>query len=174
MKTSTTASRTEIAVVLSAALAQGLALVTFPAASSIFTGAAGFGFNSTRYGMMFTPQVVLAILSSSLAPTLASRWSLRRVLLAGLAADIFSMSLLALSRLLIGDAVHDDDRDAIGDAHRLIGPAPTEPPLLGIPLLRAVLGFLPPRGRPTAMSRDFPVNRASAVLTMVGPAEYSV
>lgn len=102
MKTSATASRAEIAVVSSAALAQGLALVTFPAASAIFTGAAGFGFNSTRYGMMFIPQVVLAILSSSLAPGLASRWSLRRVLLSGLAADIFSVSLLALSRLLTG------------------------------------------------------------------------
>ena len=96
------ASRTEIGVVYVAAVVQGLALVTFPAASSIFTGPDGFGFDSTRYGAMFVPQVVLAILASALAPKLARRWSLRRVLLAGFAGDIVAMALLALSRLLLG------------------------------------------------------------------------
>jgi MFS transporter, FHS family, glucose/mannose:H+ symporter len=92
----------EIGVVYSAAVVQGLALVTFPAASAIFTSAQGFGFDSTRYGTMFLPQVVLAVLASALAPKLARQWSLRRVLLAGFAADILSMTLLALSRLLLG------------------------------------------------------------------------
>jgi MFS transporter, FHS family, glucose/mannose:H+ symporter len=96
------ARRTEIGVVYGAAVVQGLALVTFPAASAIFTSPDGFGFDSTRYGTMFVPQVVLAIFAAALAPKLARRWSLRRVLLAGLASDILSMSLLALSRLLIG------------------------------------------------------------------------
>jgi MFS transporter, FHS family, glucose/mannose:H+ symporter len=96
------ASRTEIGVVYGAAVVQGLALVTFPAASAIFTSPDGFGFDSTRYGTMFVPQVVLAIFAAALAPKLARRWSLRRVLLAGLASDILSMSLLALGRLLIG------------------------------------------------------------------------
>jgi FHS family glucose/mannose:H+ symporter-like MFS transporter len=94
--------RTEIGVVYGAAVVQGLALVTFPAASAIFTSPDGFGFDSTRYGTMFVPQVVLAIFAAALAPKLARRWSLRRVLLAGLASDILSMSLLALGRLLIG------------------------------------------------------------------------
>ena len=80
---------------------QGLALVTFPAASSIFTTPDGFGFDSTRYGALFLPQVLLAILASAFAPRLARRWSLRRVLLAGLAGDVVSMTLLALSRLLL-------------------------------------------------------------------------
>jgi MFS transporter, FHS family, glucose/mannose:H+ symporter len=92
----------EIGVVYSAAVVQGLALVTFPAASAIFTSAQGFGFDSTRYGTMFLPQVVLAVLASALAPKLARQWSLRRVLLTGFAADILSMTLLALSRLLLG------------------------------------------------------------------------
>src|SRR5271157_425145 len=92
----------EIGVVYSAAVVQGLALVTFPAASTIFTSAQGFGFDSTRYGTMFLPQVVLAVLASALAPKLARQWSLRRVLLTGFAADILSMTLLALSRLLLG------------------------------------------------------------------------
>jgi fucose permease len=51
---------------------------------------------------MFVPQVVLAILSSGLAPKLARRWNLRQVLLIGIAGDIVSMMLLALSRLLLG------------------------------------------------------------------------
>jgi MFS transporter, FHS family, glucose/mannose:H+ symporter len=99
---SATASRTEIGLVYAAAVVQGLALVTFPAASSIFTSPDGFGFDSTRYGALFLPQVLLAILASAFAPRLARRWSLRRVLLAGLAGDIVSMTLLALSRLLLG------------------------------------------------------------------------
>jgi fucose permease len=99
---SATASRTEIGLVYVAAVVQGLALVTFPAASSIFTSADGFGFDSTRYGALFLPQVVFAILASAFAPRLARRWSLRRVLLAGLAGDVVSMTLLALSRLLLG------------------------------------------------------------------------
>ena len=102
MNAAATASRTEIGVVYSAAVVQGLTLVTFPAASSIFTSPDGFGFNSTRYGAMFVPQVVLAILSSGLAPKLARRWNLRRVLLVGFAANIVSMALLALTRLLLG------------------------------------------------------------------------
>jgi MFS transporter, FHS family, glucose/mannose:H+ symporter len=102
VSTSATASRTEIGLVYAAAVVQGLALVTFPAASSIFTSPDGFGFDSTRYGALFLPQVLLAILASAFAPRLARRWSLRRVLLAGLAGDVVSMALLALSRLLLG------------------------------------------------------------------------
>jgi FHS family glucose/mannose:H+ symporter-like MFS transporter len=97
------ASRTEIRLIYCAGVVQGLALVTFPAASAIFTSPDGFGFDSTRYGMLFVPQVVLAILASALAPQLARGWGLRRVLLAGFASDIVSMTLLALSRLLLGE-----------------------------------------------------------------------
>src|SRR5690349_15104442 len=95
-------TRTEIGVVYLSAVVQGLALVTFPAASSIFTSPNGFGFDSTRYGTMFVPQVALAILASGLAPKLARRWGLRQVLLVGLAGDIVSMAFLALTRLLLG------------------------------------------------------------------------
>jgi hypothetical protein len=59
---SASASRAEIAVVYVGGVLQGLALVTFPAASAIFTGA-GIGFDSTRYGALFLPQVVLAVLT---------------------------------------------------------------------------------------------------------------
>ena len=102
MSAAATASRAEIGVVYFAGVVQGLTLVTFPAASSVFTSPDGFGFDSTRYGTMFVPQVVLAILSSGLGPRLARRWSLRRVLLVGFAANIVSMALLALTRVLLG------------------------------------------------------------------------
>ena len=42
--------RTEVLLVYITALAQGLALVTFPAASSIFTSPDGYGFSASRYG----------------------------------------------------------------------------------------------------------------------------
>jgi MFS family permease len=92
--------RTEVGLVYATGLVQGLALVTFPAASSIFTSPEGYGFSASRYGMMFVPQVVLAILASSLGPYMARRWTLKRVLQAGMIADLLAMLLLALSSVL--------------------------------------------------------------------------
>src|SRR4029453_6169013 len=94
-------SRSEVGLIYIIGLVQGLALVTFPAASSIFTSPSGFGFGASRYGMMFAPQVILAILASSIGPSLARRWTLKRVLQAGLIADLLAMILLAGSRLLV-------------------------------------------------------------------------
>ena len=65
--------RSEAGLIYAIGLAQGLALVTFPAASSIFTSSRGFGFGASRYGLMFVPQVILAILASSIGPALARR-----------------------------------------------------------------------------------------------------
>jgi fucose permease len=97
--------RTGVDLIYATGLVQGLALVTFPAANSIFTSPDGYGFSPSRYGMMFIPQVILAILASSLGPSLARRWTLKHVLLAGLSADLLAMTLLALSRLLQDYAV---------------------------------------------------------------------
>jgi fucose permease len=89
-----------------AGLIQGLALVTFPAASSIFTSPQpqGYGFSTSQYGALFLPQVVLAILASSLAPALARRWHLKRVFLLGLGSNLASMSLLALSNFFMSSS----------------------------------------------------------------------
>ena len=97
------AKRSEVGLVYLSGLAQGLALVTFPAASSIFTRPhpQGYGLSSAQYGALFVPQVVLAILASSLAPTLARRWQLKRVLLLGLGSNLVSMALLASSNFLL-------------------------------------------------------------------------
>jgi MFS transporter, FHS family, glucose/mannose:H+ symporter len=91
-----------IGLIYFAAVVQGLALVTFPAAGTIFTSDSGFGLSAARYGEMFIPQVVLAIAASSLAPWLAGQLGLRGVLLLGLAGDVLSMALLSASPLLIG------------------------------------------------------------------------
>lgn len=95
-----TGHRREIGFVNLAGLIQGIALVTFPAASYIFTSSHGYGFKPSRYGMMFIPQVILAILASSLSPTLARRWTLKRVFQAGLGANLLAMTLLLFSWFL--------------------------------------------------------------------------
>ena len=96
------ASRFEIGLLYLAGMLQGLALVTFPAASTIFASPTGFDLSSTQYGAMFIPQVVLAILASAFGSRLARRFGLRGVLLLGLCSDLIAMALLATSPLLIG------------------------------------------------------------------------
>jgi MFS family permease len=96
------ASRLEIGLLYVAGVIQGLALVTFPAASAIFTSPTGFALSGTQYGLMFIPQVVLAILASALGPALALRVGLRGVLVVGLCGDLVAMALLAVSPLLMG------------------------------------------------------------------------
>jgi MFS family permease len=91
------ATATESRVVYVAGLAQGIALVTFPAASTIFTNPADYGLSSTQYGAMFLPQVVLAITTSLLGAGLATRFGSKRLYLAGLACDVVSMVLLVVS-----------------------------------------------------------------------------
>lgn len=90
--------RAEITVINIAGVVQGIALVTFPAASTIFTSPAHYGLSSTQYGTMFLPQVVTAITASLLSGVLARRLRLKRVYLAGLVADLVSMSLLITSQ----------------------------------------------------------------------------
>ena len=55
------AQRSEIIAVYLAGVIQGVALVTFPAASNVFTSPTGYGFSSTEYGGMFVPQAITAI-----------------------------------------------------------------------------------------------------------------
>jgi predicted MFS family arabinose efflux permease len=81
---------------------QGIALVTFPAASAIFTSRTGYGLSSSQYGGMFIPQVVTAILASLLGagllwPGFTKRASEKAIYLAGLFADLAAMVLLVVS-----------------------------------------------------------------------------
>jgi len=94
------------AVVNAAGLVQGIALVTFPAASTIFTSRSSYDLSGTQYGVMFVPQVTTAIVASLLGagllwPGLARRAGEKALLLAGLAADLASMVLLIASWLVV-------------------------------------------------------------------------
>ena len=92
------ATKAEVNAVYAAGLIQGIALVTFPAASTIFTEPSEYGLSNTQYGAMFLPQVITAVTSSLLSGKLAQRFGTKRVFLAGLVADLASMVLLIVSQ----------------------------------------------------------------------------
>lgn len=86
--------RAPIIAVYATGLVQGLALVTFPAISTVLTGADGYGLSNTQYGGLFVPQAVLAVVASALGANLTRRLGQRRVFLLGLAANLLAMALL--------------------------------------------------------------------------------
>ncbi len=96
------AQRSEITAVYTAGVVQGLALVTFPAASVIFTGADGYGLSSSEYGAMFLPQALLAIGASLVGARLGRFLGLKHIYLLGLAADVLAMALLVASQFMTG------------------------------------------------------------------------
>jgi MFS family permease len=97
------ASRGEILTVYLAGLVQGVALVTFPAASTIFTSAGSYGLSSSQYGAMFVPQMIAAVTASLLSARLARRLGPKRVYLTGVTANLASMLLLTGSRFVMTD-----------------------------------------------------------------------
>ncbi len=99
------ASSAEKRVVNLAGLVQGITLVTFPAAGTIFTDPTEYDLSNTQYGAMFLPQVVTAIATSLLGSRLAERFSSKQVLLLGLLSNISAMLVLVLSTAFEGDAV---------------------------------------------------------------------
>jgi MFS family permease len=94
------AQRGEIAAVYTAGVVQGLALVTFPAASMVLVRPDGYGLSSTEYGAMFLPQALTAIGASLLGARLNRFLGLKRIFVLGLAADVLSMALLVVSQFL--------------------------------------------------------------------------
>src|SRR4029079_4318384 len=92
------ATRRETNVVYAAGAVQGIVLVTFPAASTIFTDPNQYGLSNTQYGLLFLPQVATAIICSLLVASFARRFGTKRVYLAGLSCGLFSMLLLILSQ----------------------------------------------------------------------------
>jgi MFS family permease len=100
------ASRAESAIVQVAGLVQGIVLVTFPAASTIFTNSSDYNLSRSEYGTMFAPQVVTAVLASLIGagllfPGLAGRVREKSVYLTGLAASLAAMLLLIVSWLVV-------------------------------------------------------------------------
>jgi hypothetical protein len=96
-------TRAESRAVYAAGLVQGVVLVTFPAASTIFTAPGGYGLSSTQYGVMFLPQACLAIVTALAEGALARRFGAKQVYLAGLVADLAAMTALIASRFAEGD-----------------------------------------------------------------------
>ena len=96
-------SRREVSVVYLAGIVQGIVLVTFPAASTIFTDPDQYDLSNTRYGLLFVPQVLTAITASLLGSSLARRSSTKRVYLAGLLAGLVAMVLLLVSQFFESD-----------------------------------------------------------------------
>jgi len=78
----------------------GVALIMFPGAGSILTDPEFHGFTGGQFGSIFTPQIITAILSSLLAPKLADKISMKKVLLIGLMLSSASMLLLGGSNWL--------------------------------------------------------------------------
>jgi MFS family permease len=97
------ATRTETAVVYAAGLVQGVVLVTFPAASTIFTDPDEYDLSRTQYGALFLPQVVTAIAAALLGARVAQRFGAKRAYLAGLAFSLVAMGLLITSTAFTDD-----------------------------------------------------------------------
>ncbi len=95
--------RAEVGVVYAAGLAQGLALVTFPAVSSILTDPANYALSSSAYGALFLPQAVAAVAASLAGARLTDRVGIKRIFLLGLTADIVAMGLLVASQVAMAE-----------------------------------------------------------------------
>jgi MFS family permease len=95
------AQRNEIVAVYAAGMVQGVALVTFPAASAIFSSPAYYGLSSTEYGGMFVPQAIMAIVAALLGAALTRRLGIKRIYLLGLVADLLAMMFLVLSQFVM-------------------------------------------------------------------------
>jgi MFS family permease len=99
------ATRAEISVVNVAGAVQGIVLVTFPAASTIFTDPDRYDLSNSQYGLLFVPQVVTAITAALLGAPLGRRLGTKDVYLGGLLFGLCSMLLLLTSQFFETEAV---------------------------------------------------------------------
>ncbi len=99
------AEKKEIASVYLSGLIQGIGLVAFPAASTIFTSPAQFNFSNTAYGALFVPEAALSIGASFLSSTLSKHLGIKKVFLLGLLFNLLSMILLGSSYFFMGKAL---------------------------------------------------------------------
>ena len=96
-------TRAESQTIYAAGLVQGIALVTFPAASTILTAPGSYALSSSQYGAMFIPQVITAVTASLVGASLGRRFGAKHVYLAGLAGDLAAMVLLIASYFVATD-----------------------------------------------------------------------
>jgi len=93
-----------IGIVYLSGLLQGISLILYPAAGPIFTSSSFHQLSSGEYGLLFTPQIILAILASFSSASLARKLSMKRVLQLGLLANLLSMGLFTGSHFVLGAA----------------------------------------------------------------------
>jgi fucose permease len=91
------ASRAETTVVDVAGAAQGIVLVTFPAAGTVLIDPARYALSGSQYGLLFLPQVLAAIVASLVGSRLVTQLGVKTVYLGGLVASLVSMTLLLAS-----------------------------------------------------------------------------
>lgn len=94
-----------IAIVYLSGFLQGISLILYPAAGPVFTNPAFHGLSSGQYGLLFTSQIIAAIVASFAAPGLAGRWGMKQVLRAGLLANLLSMILFTASQFAVGNSL---------------------------------------------------------------------
>ncbi len=95
------ARRSEILTVYAAGVIQGIGLVTFPAASAVFTSPSDYNLSGTEYGGMFVPQAIMAVASSLLGAGLRKCLGTKHIYLLGLSANLLAMILLVVSRFVM-------------------------------------------------------------------------
>jgi len=81
-------------------LIQGIAFTTIPAAANFLTSGAGFRFTDAEYGSIFLPMIIGAIVASFAGGALGKRYTVKRVLLVGMALSAASMALFAFADLI--------------------------------------------------------------------------
>lgn len=91
----------ELFTIYIAGLLQGIALVAYPAASSIFTNPDAFNFSTSEYGTLFIPQTLLAIAASAFSAWITMYLNAKKVFCAGMAANFLSMLCLTLSSMVM-------------------------------------------------------------------------
>ena len=79
----------------------GIILVLYPAAGSLFTSPDFHDISSAQFGSIFIPQIILAIITSLLAPKLSDRWNMKSVMILGLISLLLSALILAATQLFL-------------------------------------------------------------------------
>lgn len=81
-------------------LIQGIAFTTIPAAANFLTSGKGFHFTYSEYGSIFLPMIFGAIIASFAGGALAKRFSVKNVLLAGIALSAAAMAVFSLEAFI--------------------------------------------------------------------------
>ncbi len=91
-KTSASQKTKSVLAIYLSGLLQGIALIIFPAAGPLLTNPNLHGLSSAQFGLLFTPQIIAAIVASGLTARCVTWFGgMGRVLLAGLAANVLAM-----------------------------------------------------------------------------------